>query len=384
MADAAVLDNPNVRKVEGVTSLREAAANFRRGIEELKNEFFAAVDAKIDEIKTKRAERKFEKIRNELVMKGAKYTEKKYKAYLEQLKKLDNMTEVERREYLEAVMNGKNKEATKLFKKGIFALLGTGANIGLSAAAGVALGTEAGAAAIAAGVSAAGAAGIAGVTAAGVGTVLGGIQAGGVAGGLAAGAELAVAAGMLSPVGLLLLTSSLTLAGVAAGIVKAVKKKRFLDAEKALSNKDFLEVFRNLVNDINVLMARLDATKDDWVQRIKTEKLSKKQLRVEYAKYVDQVVEELGLKNIDRRAIQQVFGGKEKLAEAPASEVEAAAEEEEREGEDNSTTPTTEELTEDQKKQQEEQRRLAEEQRIREEEARKKAEEENVVEEERE
>ena len=47
------------------------------------------------------------------------------------------------------------------------------------------------------------------------------------------------------------------------------------------------------------------------------EKLSKKQLRVEYAKYVDQVVEELGLKNIDRRAIQQVFGGKERCAALP-------------------------------------------------------------------
>lgn len=382
MADAAVLDNPNVKKVEGITSLREAAANFRRGIEELKNEFFAAVDAKIDEIKTKRAERKFEKIRSELVMKGAKYTEKKYKAYLEQLKKLDNMTEVERREYLEAVMKGKNKEATKLFRKGIFALLGTGANIGLSAAAGVALGTEAGAAAIAAGVSAAGAAGIAGVTAAGVGTVLGGIQAGGVAGGLAAGAELMVAAGMLSPVGLILLTSGLTLAGVAVGIVKAIKKKRFLDAEKALSNKDFLEIFRNLVNDINTLMARLDATKDDWVQRIKTEKLSKKQLRVEYAKYVDQVVEELGLKNIDRRAIQQAFGGKEKLAEVPVSEIEEKVEEEKEETE--TTVSTTEELTDEQKRQQEEQRRLAEEQRLREEEERKKQEETNAIEEERE
>lgn len=382
MADAAVLDNPNVKKVEGITSLREAAANFRRGIEELKNEFFAAVDAKIDEIKTKRAERKFEKIRTELVMKGAKYTEKQYKLYLEQLKKLDNMTEVERREYLEAVMKGKNKEATKLFKKGIMGLLWSGADIGLSAGAGALLGTEAGAAAIAAGVSTVNAAGIAGVTAAGVGTILGGVEAGGLAGGLAAAGELLVATELLTPVGLLLITSCLALAGVAVGIIKAIKKKKFLQAEKMLSDKDFLEVFRNLVNDVNTLMARLDATKDEWVQRIKTEKLSKKQLRVEYAKYVDQVVEELGLKNIDRRAIQQVFGGKEKITEAPVSEIEEKVEDEKEES--GATVTATEELTEEQKKQQEEQRRLAEEQRLREEEERRKQEETNAVEEERE
>jgi len=343
MADIAMdgieLEETGKRKVLGIFNIKEIGKKLKGTIEDIKT----GIETRVDESRTRRAEKKYERVRDKLLYAGTNYTKKQYDIYAKFVEETKNMTPVERRRHLENVMKGKNKAATKAVRGAVISGLW-----GLGDAACVMATTTA--EAVGQGI---------------LNTVL---------------STFGVAA---FPWGTIA-TFTVAAAGFVFSMHKLKKSMNFLKSEQTLSNKDFIEEFEKLARDLQTLKNTLEQSRDEWVQKAKTMKT--KEYKEAYAAFVEETVKKLGLDTIDILAIQEVFGKGKKPAEKQEAAVEDAAEvdsEEEKE-EDKKEGDTPVELTEDQKKQQEEQRRLAEEQRLREEEERKKQEDTNAVEEERE
>jgi len=344
MADIAMdgieLEEPKRKKVLGILNIKELGNKIKGSYDAIKE----GIETRVDAYKTKKAEKKYDKIRDKLVYAGTNYSEKQFKEYQELAEKAKNMTPIERRRYLESVMKSKKKTATI----GVVSAI-TSSAWSLGDAICVAATTTM----------------VEGEVVAGTGIINTTLAALGLAG-------LPWTA---------LITASLAVAGFTVAMIGLKKSMKARRAEQALSSSDFLKEFENLAQDVAKLKEALDQSRAEWVQKAKTMKT--KEYKAAYAAFVEETVARLGLTTIDVQAIQEVFGKGKKAPEKQESAVEDDAPETEDEVEVK-TEDGEGELTEDQKKQQEEQRRLAEEQRVREEEARKKAEEENAVEEERE
>lgn len=255
-----------------------------------------SIDKALDGIDTKRAEKRYEKIRQKLLEAGTQYSEEKYSQYAELAEKAKNLTPNERLHLLESVMKGKEKEAGKNRRN---ALLGIGAGL-------VEAGVE-----IATGQSVVGALlAVFGVTAPPATTIVAATLAGGTA--------------LLS-------------------LYKLHKSKDFTDAEKILTNEEFLKDFSQMVDEVKKLCDELDKTKEQDIQSLKSRnggKVSAKLFKKTFAMNAYKIIHNMQLKHISKEAVIDAYGieTEAKIFEAmakiqaaeEAAEVEAKAAEEAR------------------------------------------------------
>lgn len=253
-----------------------------------------SIDKALDGIDTKRAEKRYEKIRGALIESGTRYSEEEYSKYAELAEKAKNLTPNERIHLLESVMKGKDKEAGKNRRN---AFLGIGAGL-------VETGVE-----MATGQS-------------------------------VVGALLAVF-GVTAPPATTIVAATLAGGTALFSLYKLHKSKNFVDAEKILSNEEFMNNFSQMVDEVKKLCDELDKTKEQDIQSLKSrqekgKKVSAKDFKRTFAMNAYKIIHNMQLKHISKETVIDAYGIK---AEAEAFE-KAEAEKQEAETERQQTEAT--------------------------------------------
>lgn len=253
-----------------------------------------SIDKALDGIDTKRAEKRYEKIRGALLEAGTHYAEEEYSKYAELAEKAKNLTPNERVHLLESVMKGKAKEDGKNRRT---ALYGIGAGL-------VEAGVE-----ITTGQSVVGVLlGMFGITAPPATTIVAATLAGGTA---------------------------------LFSLYKLHKSKKFTEAERLLSNEEFLKEFSEMAEEVKKLCSELDKGKEQDIQSLKSrngKKISSKEFKKIFAMNAYKIIHNMNLKHISKDAVIDAYGIKDEAKlfeaeqkakqEAEAQEVEMRAFEE--------------------------------------------------------
>lgn len=256
----------NRQEVKGIFNFKELTTQFRDALDKLKE----GVEFKIDQHKTVRAERRYEKIRNKLIASATEYSEKQINEYDNVIRETDSLTPVEKRKRLQTIANSKRKAATT------------------------------------------------GIVFTGVSLVTGAIET------LAKEeASLEVlkhftfkgminnaleAFGIVAPPWTTIVAVAVQAGALAIGIYKLRKSFKFSQAEAEESNDALMESIKAMLADIKTLKDSVEKDRAIWIEKAKT--MKRKDYEIAYAEYIDQKISELNLENLDRCLIQQVFGGK--------------------------------------------------------------------------
>lgn len=260
------LENPERKKVLGILNIKK----LKDCLKDTYNQIKTGIETKIDENQTKRAENKYDRVRNKLVYAGTNYSKKQYDEYIQLAEESKNMSPIEYRKYVMSVMKAKKKDAT----------------IGVLATAGSMAWTLGDAICVAATSKAA----ADGSVILGQGIINTTLAALGIAG---------------YP-WTTLVSLALSVTGFVVGLRCLLKSTKGKIAEQELSKKDFVNEIEKLAKDVLVLKNTLEQSRAEWVQKAKTMKT--KDYKKAYAAFVEETVTRLNLENIDTWAIRQVFG----------------------------------------------------------------------------
>ena len=260
------LENPERKKVLGILNLKKLKDSLKNAYNQVKS----GIETKIDENQTKRAENKYDIVRDKLVYAWTNYSKDQYDEYIQLAEDSKNMTPVEYRKHVMSIMKAKKKAAT----------------IGVASAAGAATWTlgDTICAALTTKVAEDGA------IIAGQGIINTTLAAFGIAG-LPWTTLVSVAMGV---------------SGFAIAMRGLKKSQKGKIAEQELSRNDFVKEIEKLAKDILVLKNTLEQSREEWVQKAKTMKT--KDYKKAYAAFVEETVTRLNLEHIDTWAIRQVFG----------------------------------------------------------------------------
>ena len=311
-----------MRRPIGIVSLKEMLSSIENAIENAKNK----VGEMLDNADTKRAERKYERIRKKLIESGTKYTEAEYNKCAELVDEVKNLSANDRMHLRDSVRKGKAKEDGKNRRRAALSI-GLGlAETGVEIATGQSV----------------------------IGAVLGTF-------------------GITAPPATTIIAATIAAGTAFYSLYKLHQSKKFTEAERLLSNEDFMKDFSAMVEEVKTLCAEIEKAKTEDIKALKTrngKNMSAKEFKKAFAMSAYKIIHNMNLQYINKENVAKVFNIEE---EVKAFEAELAEEDVKNDVKNDNKQDEETQIKED-----------AESIRLRQEEEKKRHEEQHMIEEERE
>ena len=272
-----------MRRPIGIVSIKEMLNSIENAIQNAKNK----VGEALDNADTKRAERKYEKIRKQLLESGTKYTETEYNKCAELVEEARNLSANDRMHLRDSVRKGKEKEDGKNRRR-------AAVSIGL------------------------------GLVETGVEMVTGQSVIGAVLG----------AFGVTAPPATTIVAATIAAGTAFYSLYKLNKSKKFTEAERLLSSEDFMKDFSAMVEEVKKLCDEIEKSKSEDIKALKSrngKNMTAKEFKKAFAMKAYKIIHDMNLQYVSKENVVSVFNIEEevKAYEAELAEKEATVKKEE-------------------------------------------------------
>jgi hypothetical protein len=254
-----------MRRPIGIVSLKEMLNSIESAIENAKNK----VGEMLDNADTKRAERKYEKIRKELLEAGTKYTETEYNKCAQLVDEVKNLSANDRMHLRDSVRKGKAKEDGKNRRRAALSI-GLGlAETGVEIVTGQSV----------------------------IGAVLGTF-------------------GITAPPATTIIAATIAAGTAFYSLYKLHQSKKFTEAERLLSSEDFMKDFSAMVEEVKTLCAEIEKAKSEDIKALKArngKNMSAKEFKKAFAMSAYKIIHNMNLQYISKENVAKAFNIEEEV-----------------------------------------------------------------------